>query len=246
MPTPPYRQPISGNFMLSIHGLNTHYGLSHVVQGVELRVGAGEVVGVFGRNGVGKTTLLKTIAGWVQPSSGKIMLAGKDITGLSPDAISRAGLAIVPEDRRIFPGLSVRENLELGLLRHPRRHASRLLAPIFDRFPRLAERADQPGTTLSGGEQQMLAMARILPLRPSVVLIDEPSEGLAPMIVAEIFAIIREMRDAGTAIILVEQNIHEALAVCDRFVALERGQVVLGGDARSDSDQDSLIEALKV
>jgi len=232
--------------MLEIDGLHSHYGLSHVIQGVSLTVAPGEVFGVFGRNGVGKTTLLKNIAGWVRPSRGTIRLDGVEIGGRGPDAINRAGLAIVPEDRRIFPGLSVRENLELGLLGLNGSGSTSRLEQVYERFPRLAERSRQPGTTLSGGEQQMLAMARIMVADPKVVLIDEPSEGLAPMIVAEVFAIIRQLRDEGRAIILVEQNIHEALAVCDRFVAIERGQVILEGDAENDEDRARLIRTLAV
>lgn len=187
--------------MLSIENLHSHYGLSHVIQGVSLDVGRGEILGVFGRNGVGKTTLLKNIAGWVKPSSGSIRMDGKQIGGDEPDAINRAGLAIVPEDRRIFPGLTVQENLELGLLGLKGPKPRSKLDPVLERFPRLAERAQQPATTLSGGEQQMLAMARIMVAEPRAVLIDEPSEGLAPMIVAEIFAILREMKEDRKSVV---------------------------------------------
>jgi branched-chain amino acid transport system ATP-binding protein len=232
--------------MLSIENLHSHYGLGHVIQGISLDVAPGEVVGVFGRNGVGKTTLLKNIAGWVKPTSGAIRVGGADLTGREPDEINRAGVAIVPEDRRIFPGLTVQENLELGLLGLKGSKPVSKLDPVLERFPRLAERARQPATTLSGGEQQMLAMARIMVAEPKVALIDEPSEGLAPMIVAEIFAIVRQMRDEGCAIVLVEQNIHEALAVCDRFVAIERGQIVLSGDPDVDADRQKLLDELAV
>lgn len=229
---------------LEISGLNTHYGLSHVLQGVDITAKPGEVIGIFGRNGVGKTTLLKTIAGWVKPTSGSIRLNGKDLAGSSPDEMNRAGFGLVPEDRRIFPGLSVQENLELGLLGLRKKPEGDPLAQVWDRFPRLAERRKQAGNTLSGGEQQMLAMARVIVAKPSVVLVDEPSEGLAPMIVAEVFAIIREMRDAGEIVLLVEQNVHEALSVCDHFVLIERGQIVMRGDP--ETDRDALLEALHV
>jgi branched-chain amino acid transport system ATP-binding protein len=232
--------------MLSIENLHSHYGLGHVIQGISLDVAPGEVVGVFGRNGVGKTTLLKNIAGWVKPTSGAIRVGGADLTGGEPDEINRAGVAIVPEDRRIFPGLTVQENLELGLLGLKGSKPVSKLDPVLERFPRLAERARQPATTLSGGEQQMLAMARIMVTEPKVALIDEPSEGLAPMIKAEIFAIVRQMRDEGCAIVLVEQNIHEALAVCDRFVAIERGQIVLSGNPDVDADRQKLLDELAV
>ena len=232
--------------MIQVSELHSHYGLSHVIQGVSLGVEAGKVLGVFGRNGVGKTTLLKNIAGWVRPTSGSITLDGQEIGGKAPDAINRAGLAIVPEDRRIFPGLSVRENLELGLLGVRGRRPASLLDPVLDRFPQLARRANQPGTTLSGGEQQMLAIARIMVADPKAVLIDEPSEGLAPMIVAEIFAIVRQMRADGRAVILVEQNLHEALAVCDEFVAIERGKIVFSGRAGDEAARKNLIDILSV
>lgn len=232
--------------MLSIENLHSHYGLSHVIQGVSLDVSRGEILGVFGRNGVGKTTLLKSIAGWVKPTSGSIRMDGQRIGGSEPDAINRAGLAIVPEDRRIFPGLTVQENLELGLLGLKGPKPRLKLDPVLERFPRLAERVQQSATTLSGGEQQMLAMARIMVANPRAVLIDEPSEGLAPMIVAEIFAILREMKDAGCAILLVEQNIHEALSICDRFVLIERGAIVFEGNAGDKVAEEKLLQRLSV
>lgn len=231
--------------MLKIENLNAHYGLAHVLQGVSLQAERGDVIGIFGRNGVGKTTFLKTIAGWVKPSGGCVVLDETELTGLEADAMNRAGFGFVPEDRRIFPGLTVEENLRLGLLGRRGKGGSSL-DQAFDRFPRLAERRHQAGNTLSGGEQQMLAMARVLLAEPSVVLVDEPSEGLAPMIVAEVFAIIREMSAAGSIVLLVEQNIHEALAVCDRFIALERGAVVLDGNGSSETDRKALLKELAV
>ncbi|MEZ5751965.1 MAG: ABC transporter ATP-binding protein [Paracoccaceae bacterium] len=231
--------------MLNIDNLNAHYGLAHVLQGVSLQAARGEVIGIFGRNGVGKTTLLKTIAGWVRPSGGRVVLDEVDLTGQQADAMNRAGFGFVPEDRRIFPGLTVEENLRLGLLGRRGKGAS-TLDQVFDRFPRLAERRHQAGNTLSGGEQQMLAMARVVLAEPKVVLIDEPSEGLAPMIVAEVFAIIREMSAAGSIVLLVEQNVHEALAVCDRFIVLERGAVVLEGNGNSEEDRAALLQELAV
>lgn len=229
---------------LEISGLNTHYGLSHVLQGIDLTAKKGEVVGIFGRNGVGKTTFLKTLAGWIKPSSGSIRYEGRELGGLSPDAVTRAGFGFVPEDRRVFPGLSVQENLQLGLLALREKPKGDPLANVWERFPRLAERRHQAGNTLSGGEQQMLSMARVMVGRPSVVLVDEPSEGLAPMIVAEVFAIVREMREAGSTVLIVEQNVHEALSVCDHFVLIERGQVVLRGDP--EKDREKLMEELHV
>jgi len=235
--------------MLTIKDLHSHYGSSHIIQGVSLSAKPGDVIGIFGRNGVGKTTLLKTIAGWVQATSGSIELGPIKLNGLSPDRICHAGVGLVPEDRRIFPGLTVQENLELGLMQvRGRSSADERVAinAIYDRFPRLGERRHQLGTTLSGGEQQMLAMARVLVGAPKLVLVDEPSEGLAPMIVAEIFAIIRELRERGAIVLLVEQNVHEALAVTDRFVVIERGQIVLSGEAKDETAREQLMSALAV
>jgi branched-chain amino acid transport system ATP-binding protein len=235
--------------MFSIDNLQVHYGLSHVIQGVNIDARPGEVVGIFGRNGVGKTTLMKTIAGWVAPSGGTITLDGTRLDGLAPDGVCRHGVGFVPEDRRIFPGLSVEENLKLGLMQRAGRSRAEENAEIdriYERMPRLAERRRQAGTTLSGGEQQMLAMARVMVGRPRLALIDEPSEGLAPMIVADIFAIIEEMKAGGATILLVEQNVHAALAVADRFYAIERGAVVVTGNARDPADKARLLEAIAV
>jgi branched-chain amino acid transport system ATP-binding protein len=233
---------------LQLRGLHVHYGASHIVQGVDLTVGDGEVIGIFGRNGVGKTTLLKTIAGWVAPTSGEIMLGDRRIDGLSPDVICRAGIGFIPEDRRIFPGLTVEENLTLGFLQAPRRTAAAnkaALDSVYSRFPRLRDRRRQLGTTLSGGEQQMLAIARVMVGEPKLLLVDEPSEGLAPMIVADIYAIITEMKRAGHTILLVEQNVAKALEVCQRFIAIDRGRIVLSGDASAD-DRAKLMSTIAV
>jgi len=235
--------------MLDIADLHAHYGASHIVQGVGLSVRAGEVLGVFGRNGVGKTTLLKTIAGWIRASRGEIRFDGMRIDGAAPDRICRLGVGFVPEDRRIFPGLTVEENLTLGFMQVPRRGGAAnraALTDIYRRFPRLHERRRQHGTTLSGGEQQMLAIARVLVGEPSLLLVDEPSEGLAPMMVSEIYAILSELKRAGRAILLVEQNVVQALTVCDCFVAMERGRLTLAGDARAAADCERLMGAITV
>ena len=235
--------------MLELDNVHTHYGLSHVLQGVTLKVGAGEVVVLCGRNGVGKTTVMKTVAGWVKPSSGSVRFNGAELGGMVSDRICRLGLGLVPEDRRIFPGLTVEENLKLGFLQCPRRskaESTQVLEQAYERFPRLKERRPQMGTSLSGGEQQMLAMARVLVGAPKMLLIDEPTEGLAPIIVDEIFAIIERLRDDGMPILLVEQNVHRALDVANRFYALERGQVILHGDADSASARDRLQRAIAV
>ena len=235
--------------MFKIDNLHVHYGLSHVIQGVSIEAAPGEVVGIFGRNGVGKTTLMKTIAGWVKPSGGSISLDQARLDGLEPDQICHHGVGFVPEDRRIFPGLSVEENLKLGLMQRPGRTRAEQKAEIdriYQRMPRLAERRRQIGTTLSGGEQQMLAMARVMVGKPKIALIDEPTEGLAPMIVADIFAIIAEMKASGAIVLLVEQNLTGALAASDRFYAIERGTVVLSGDAKNEADKARLVETIAV
>lgn len=235
--------------MLNIRNLHTHYGPSHIIQGIDLTLREGEVFGVFGRNGVGKTTLLKTIAGWVKPTEGAIEFNGEPIHGLYADRIARRGVGFVPEDRRIFPGLSVEENLTLGFLQVPGRSSKESRAALqrtYERFPRLSERRNQNGTTLSGGEQQMLAMARVMIGKPTLLLIDEPSEGLAPMIVADLFAMIREMKAAGCTILLVEQNVHQALTVCDRFAVIERGRIVVSGRASDKTDCERLMATLAV
>jgi len=182
---------------LELHNVHVRLGLSHVLQGVTLTIRPGETVGLFGRNGVGKTTIVKTIAGWHRPSEGSIVLDGEEIGGLTPDLITRRGAGLVPEDRRIFPGLTVEENLRLGLMQvdaSGRKAALARIDEVFKRFPRLGERRHQAGTTLSGGEQQMLAMARVLIGEPRLLLIDEPTEGLAPLIVAEIFTLMQDMK----------------------------------------------------
>jgi len=235
--------------MLELRDVHTHYGLSHVLQGINLRVGAGEVIGLFGRNGVGKTTVMKTIAGWVQPTQGEIIFGTRALNGIMSDQISRLGIGLVPEDRRIFPGLTVEENLRLGFMQAPgrsRAEKQRKLDEIYGRFPRLAERRRQMGTTLSGGEQQMLAFARVLTGAPKLLLIDEPTEGLAPMIVEELFALMRGLVKEGISIVLVEQNVHAALELTNRFYLVERGRVTLEGDSADASSRAELIECLSV
>ncbi|MBN9628000.1 MAG: ABC transporter ATP-binding protein [Acidovorax sp. SCN 65-28] len=234
--------------MLELKGVHTHYGLSHVLQGIDLQVGHGEVVGLFGRNGVGKTTVIKTIAGWVSPSSGDVIFNGESINGVGADQICRRGIGLVPEDRRIFPGLTVEENLHLGQMQCPSRSrldARRRMEEIYQRFPRLAERRRQMGTTLSGGEQQMLAIARVLVGEPKLLLIDEPTEGLAPMIVDELFTLIGNLASEGIPIVLVEQNVNRAIGLVNRFYMLERGSVVLDGGANQ-ADRSALMERLAV
>ena len=235
--------------MLELHNVHTHYGLSHVLQGISLTVGAGEVVGLFGRNGVGKTTVMKTIAGWVPPSSGELRFAGQVLTGLPSEQICRLGIGFVPEDRRIFPGLSVEENLRLGFMQAPgrsRAESRAKLDDIYQRFPRLAERRRQMGTTLSGGEQQMLAIARVLAGAPKLLLIDEPTEGLAPIIVDELFTLMAGLAQSGIPIVLVEQNVKRAIELTDRFYLIERGQVVAAGRSDDSDSRAGLLERIRV
>ena len=235
--------------MLELQDVHTHYGLSHVLQGVSLRVGAGEMVGLFGRNGVGKTTVMKTIAGWVAPTHGTVLFDGQAIGGVASERICRQGIGFVPEDRRIFPGLTVEENLVLGFMQRTNRSRAedrRQLDAIYTRFPRLGERRQQMGTTLSGGEQQMLAMARVLVGQPRLLLIDEPTEGLAPKIVDEIFTLMEGLRRDGIPILLVEQNMHRAVALVQRFYVLERGAVVMSGDGTKAADRGALMRQLAV
>ena len=235
--------------MLELKGVHAHYGLSHVLQGIDLRVGKGEIIGLFGRNGVGKTTVIKTIAGWVAPTSGQVLFEGERLDGVSADRICRRGIGLVPEDRRIFPGLTVEENLRLGQMQCPSRQRAesrRRLDEIYQRFPRLAERRRQMGTTLSGGEQQMLAIARVLAGAPRLLLIDEPTEGLAPIIVDELFVLIAALAREGTPIVLVEQNVHRAIQLTTRHYLIERGQVTFEGDSRVPSERDALLARISV
>ncbi|HEY1363917.1 MAG TPA: ABC transporter ATP-binding protein [Xanthobacteraceae bacterium] len=218
--------------LLEVEGLHAHYGHAPVLQGVSFRIDAGEIVGLFGRNGAGKTTTLRTIMGWLRPSAGSVLLAGRRIDGLSSDRIFRRGVALIPEDRRIFPTLSVEENLMLGLFSRWRLSASerrRHLDRVLDLFPRLHERRRQLGRTLSGGEQQMLAIGRALIGEPRLLLVDEPSEGLAPMVVNDIFASLARMREQGIALLLVEQNVRRAAAISSSCYIMEKGRIVIHG-----------------
>ena len=219
--------------MLTLDGVHTYYAKSHILHGVSLEVRPGEVVGLLGRNGVGKSTTLKTIMGIVRPSSGRIVFDGRDIAGLPPYRLARVGIGYVPEDRRIFRLLSVLENLRTGLDR-PEVAATRrqaLLDKVYESFPILAERRNQAGGTLSGGEQQMLAIARAMMLEPRIILLDEPTEGLMPRMVAQIREIIDVLHKEGVAILLVEQNVPLTLDVSDRVYIMEKGTVRHHGPA---------------
>ncbi len=210
--------------MLEVDGIHTYYGESHILHGVSLRVGTGEAVALLGRNGAGKTTLIRSIVGFTPPREGRILFEGESIHAWPPYRISRRGVALVPQGRRIFAPLSVRENLLLGA-----RADGWTLERVLGLFPRLGERAEQSGGTLSGGEQQMLAIGRALLTNGRLLLLDEPSEGLAPIIVREIGRIVKGLKGQRLSILLVEQNYHLALQVADRVYVMNKGQIVYEG-----------------
>src|SRR6266576_3424747 len=213
--------------LVAVGDVHTYYGKSHILHGVSLHVDRGEVVGLLGRNGVGKSTPLKTITGLVHPNRGKVLFAGKLVTGLPAHKLARLGIGYVPEDRRIFRLLTVMENLRTGLDRYGITEARKqeLLDKVFTYFPLLAERRRQPGGTLSGGEQQMLAIARAMMLEPRIILLDEPTEGLMPRMVSQIGQIIGALHREGVAILLVEQNVPLTLASSQRVYFMEKGVV---------------------
>ena len=212
---------------LKVEDIHTYYGKSHILDGISLEVGSGEVVGLLGRNGVGKSTTLKAIAGLVPPAAGRVWFAGQPISGLPAYRIARLGIAYVPEDRRIFRLLSVTENLRTGLDRHGvgKARKEQLLDKVYAYFPVLAERRQQPGGTLSGGEQQMLAIARAMMLEPKIILLDEPTEGLMPRMVSQIHQIIDVLHEDGVAVLLVEQNVKLTLEASARIYLIEKGVV---------------------
>ena len=220
--------------MLTVSGLNAWYDTSHVVQGLDFEVRAGEIVTLMGRNGAGKTSTLKALMGLLSKRSGSVRFDGKEIAALPAHVRYHRGLAYVPEERRIVPGLSVRENLRLGLIAGKERHKEReRIDEIVRTFPRLAERMEQEGTSLSGGEQQMLAIARAMMARPRMILLDEPSEGIMPLLVHEMFELFLRLKREGTTLLLVEQNVERALQISDRAYILDQGRIVHQGDARA-------------
>jgi branched-chain amino acid transport system ATP-binding protein len=229
--------------MLEVQDLVAGYGLTRVLEGVSLQVGAGEIVAVLGSNGAGKTTLNMVISGLVRPRGGRIAFEGRDITGRSAAEIVSLGLIQVPEGRKIFPNLSVRENLELGSYRRAKANRARNLEHVFATFPRLRERVGQAAGTLSGGEQQMLAIGRGLMAEPRLLILDEPSLGLSPLLVEEMFGLIRRMHAEGLAIMLVEQNVAQSLDIADRAHVLENGSFALSGPAAQLRDDPELKRA---
>lgn len=218
--------------MLKVENISVNYGAIKALQNVSFRINQGEIVALIGANGAGKTTILNTISNIVPSVSGKITYLDQEITKLPPHEIVKLGISQVPEGRRVFAKMSVLENLEMGAYTRSDKEVGSDMEKIFQRFPRLNERKKQPAKTLSGGEQQMLAMGRALMSRPKLLLLDEPSMGLAPMLVEQIFQIIQEINASGTTILLVEQNANMALSIAHRAYVLETGEVVLQGDAK--------------
>jgi branched-chain amino acid transport system ATP-binding protein len=215
--------------MLEAQGLTSHYGRIPALKGIDLRIEPGELVALVGATGAGKTTLLRVLSGVQRVSAGRVWFEGEDITAARPDRRVRLGIAQVPEGRQVFGPLSVEDNLALGAYLRPRAEARRALGGVYERFPALAERRRSPAGMLSGGQQQMLAIGRALMAAPRLLLLDEPSMGLAPRLVEEIFRAIRWLRESGTTIFLVDQNARAALAIADRGYVLETGRIVLAG-----------------
>ena len=219
--------------MLKIDNIDVYYGAIHALKGISLTVNKGEIVTLIGANGAGKSTALRTISGLLKPKNGKISFEGQEITGAKAHEIVKLGISQVPEGRRIFTEMTVMENLDMGAFtRKDKDGIKEDLAQVFKRFPRLEERRDQLAGTLSGGEQQMLAMGRALMSRPNLLLLDEPSMGLAPLLIKEIFHIIEDINKTGTTVLLVEQNANMALSIANRAYVLETGRITLAGDAK--------------
>ena len=230
--------------MLKVENLSVHYGVIEAVKNVSFEVNEGEVVTLIGANGAGKTSILRTISGLVRPSSGTISFLGNEIQKVPARKIVADGLSQVPEGRHVFAGLTVMENLEMGaFLRNNREEYQANLKKIFARFPRLEERKNQDAATLSGGEQQMLAMGRALMSHPKIILMDEPSMGLSPIFVEEIFSIIRDISASGTTVLLVEQNAKKALSIANRAYVLETGKIALEGNADLLMNNESVKKA---
>jgi len=217
--------------LLAVEDLHAHYGKSHILHGVSLQVDAGEIVCLLGRNGVGKSTTLKSVMGLVAPSRGRVAFKGAPIAGMPPYRIARLGLGYVPEERRIFPTITVRENLLMGI-KSGTRNGDWTPERVYEFFPRLQEREHQRAGTLSGGEQQMLTMGRTLMGNPELLLVDEPTEGLAPMIVEQVERILGAVHKSGTPVLLVEQSMETALALAQRVYVMSKGQIVFSGTMR--------------
>ena len=230
--------------MLKVDNIDVYYGAIHAIKGISIEVPKGEIVTLVGSNGAGKSTTLRTISGLMKPKNGTILFEDKNIVGVPAHKIVGMGLCQVPEGRHVFANMSVMENLELGAyLRNDKDGIARDLADVFKKFPRLLERKDQISGTLSGGEQQMLAMGRALMSRPRLLLLDEPSMGLAPLLVKEIFNIIKEINESGTTVLLVEQNANMALSIADKAYVLETGRIALAGTAQELASSEAVRKA---
>ena len=244
MPDNAARKDFEQMAMLTVTDLQVYYGVIQAIKGISFSVNQGEVIALIGANGAGKTTTLHTVTGLIQPKAGKIEFEGKDITKMPAHKIVSLGMAHVPEGRRIFQQLTVLDNLKLGAYtRKDKKKIADTLEMVYRRFPRLEERKKQIAGTLSGGEQQMLAMGRALMSEPKIIVMDEPSMGLSPLFVTEIFDIIREISEGGTTVLLVEQNAKKALSIADRAYVLETGKIVLSGNAQDLMNDDSVKEA---
>ena len=230
--------------MLEIRDLEVYYGMIQAIKGISFEVNQGEVIALIGANGAGKTTILHTVTGLIAPKAGSIVFEGQDITKIPAHKIVSMGMAHVPEGRRVFAQLSVYDNLKMGAYtRKDKNEIEESLEMVYKRFPRLEERKNQMAGTLSGGEQQMLAMGRALMSKPKIILMDEPSLGLSPIFVNEIFDIIQEVSASGTTVLLVEQNAKKALSIADRAYVLETGNIALEGDAKVLMNDDSIKKA---
>ncbi|MBR0513319.1 MAG: ABC transporter ATP-binding protein [Clostridia bacterium] len=229
--------------LLKVNGIHVYYGAIHAIKGISLEVYEGEIVTLIGANGAGKSTTLNTIAGLLKPRQGTIAFAGMPVDGTAASKMVYKGMSLCPEGRRIFQNMTVKENLEMGAFSRPKEELGASMERVFDLFPRLKEREKQIAGTLSGGEQQMLAMGRALMSKPRLMMLDEPSMGLAPILVEQIFDIIREMNQAGTTILLVEQNAQMALSIANRAYVMETGRISMEGDANDLMHDDNVRKA---
>ena len=229
--------------MLKVEGINVYYGAIHAIKDISFEVNEGEIVTLIGANGAGKSTILKTVSGLLRSKTGSVEFLGDNISHVAPHKIVEHGLAHVPEGRRVFTRMSVEENLEMGAYTQPKNTVDDGIAAVYEQFPRLKERRKQVAGTLSGGEQQMLAMGRALMSKPKLLMLDEPSMGLAPLLVEQIFEIIQSLHQAGTTILLVEQNAEKALAIADRAYVMETGAITLSGTGAELAASEKVREA---
>lgn len=229
--------------LLKVSNIETFYGQIQALKGISLNVEEGKIVTLLGANGAGKSTTMKTIVGLLKPKKGSVDFLGENVTGLRPDQLLRKGVALVPEGRAILSSMSVIENLDMGAYHRKDKNIERDIEEVMERFPILRERQSQLAGTLSGGQQQMLAIARALLSKPKLLLLDEPSMGLAPLIVADIFKIIREIKDAGTTVLLVEQNAKQALKIADYGYVMETGKIIIEGKASNLLEDPRIVEA---